>query len=106
MSNAATSTVEFRYDHNGLRTQKKVVENGVTATYDYTLHGKLITHLTKRTVDLNGVKRSEELHFYYDIQSRPAIVEYESTIYRYILNLQSDMEAIVDFPGNPVVVYI
>ena len=40
-------TIYFDYDHNGLRTRKTVTENGVTTTYDYTLHGKLITHLTK-----------------------------------------------------------
>lgn len=25
----------FKYDHNGLCTQKKVVENGIATTYDY-----------------------------------------------------------------------
>ena len=64
--------IDFSYDHNGLHTQKKVVENGVTTTYDYTLHGKLITHLTKRTVYENGTESTEEMHFFYDAQSRPA----------------------------------
>lgn len=66
----------FKYDHNGLRTQKNVVENGISTTYDYTLHGKLITHLNKRVVVLDGVESSEELYFFYDTQSRPAFVEY------------------------------
>ena len=32
-------TVQFKYDHNGLRTQKIVIENGVTTTTNYVLHG-------------------------------------------------------------------
>ena len=103
-----TSTVreiDFSYDHNGLRTQKKVVENGVTTTYDYTLHGKMITHLTKRTVDVNGAESTEELHFFYDAQNKPAFVEYEGAMYRYVHNLQGDIVAIVDAAGNLVVEY-
>ena len=103
-----TSTVreiDFSYDHNGLRTQKKVVENGVTTTYDYTLHGKMITHLTKRTVDENGTESTEELHFFYDAQNKPAFVEYEGAMYRYVHNLQGDIVAIVDAAGNLVVEY-
>ena len=98
-------TVDFAYDHNGLRTQKKVTESGVTTTYDYTLHGKLITHMTKRTVDENGAESTEELHFFYDAQSRPAFVEYDGAMYRYIHNLQGDIVAIVDAAGNLVVEY-
>ena len=102
---APTREIDFEYDHNGLRTQKKVVENGITTVYDYTLHGKLITHLTKRVVDLDGVESSEELHFFYDAQSRPAFVEYGGVKYRYIHNLQGDVVAIVDSTGNLVVEY-
>lgn len=97
--------IDFEYDHNGLRTQKKVVENGITTIYDYTLHGKLITHLTKSVVDLDGVETSEELHFFYDAQSRPAFVEYNGVKFRYIHNLQGDIVAIVDSAGNTVVEY-
>ena len=102
---APTREIEFKYDHNGLRTQKKVTENGVTTTYDYTLHGKLITHLTKRTVDLAGIEAVEELHFFYDTQSRPAFVEYNGVKYRYVHNLQGDIVGIVDSAGNLVVEY-
>lgn len=58
------TTVEFFYDHNGLRTKKVVTENGVTAATEYTLHGKLITHLKQG---------NSEMHFFYDAQSRPAM---------------------------------
>ena len=100
-----TREIDFEYDHNGLRTQKKVVENGITTIYDYTLHGKLITHLTKRVVDENGEESTEELHFFYDAQSKPAFVEYDGAMYRYVHNLQGDIVAIVDTAGDPVVEY-
>ena len=100
-----TREIDFKYDHNGLRTQKIVVENGVTTTYDYTLHGKLITHLTKRTVDENGAESIEELHFFYDAQSRPSFVEYNGIMYRYIHNLQDDIIGLLDGNGNLVVEY-
>ena len=100
-----TREIDFKYDHNGLRTQKIVVENGVTTTYDYTLHGKLITHLTKRTVDVNGTENTEELHFFYDSQSKPAFVEHNSIMYRYIHNLQGDVVGLLDGNGSLVVEY-
>ena len=100
-----TREIDFIYDHNGMRTAKIVSENGRVEMTEYTLHGKLITHLTKRTVDENGAESTEELHFFYDAQSRPAFVEYDGAMYRYIHNLQSDIVAIVDTVGNPVVEY-
>jgi len=98
--------VEFKYNANGLRTQKKhFAADGSVITTDYTLHGKLITHLTKRVVDMDGVETSEELHFFYDAQSRPAMVEYSGDMYSYLHNLQGDIIGIVDAEGNPVVEY-
>ena len=102
---APTREIDFKCDHNGLRTQKKVTESGVTTTYDYTLHGKLITHLTKRTVDESGAESMEELHFFYDAQSRPAFVEYNGVKYRYVHNLQGDAVGIVDLNDANVVEY-
>ena len=102
---AQTREIDFIYDHNGLRTRKTVTENGVTTTYDYTLHGKLITHLTKRTVDGSGAESTEELHFFYDAQSRPAFVKWNNAMYRYVHNLQGDIVGIVDPSGNLVVEY-
>ena len=56
-------------------------------------------------MDENGAESTEELHFFYDAQSRPAFVEYEGSMYRYIHNLQGDIVAIVDAAGNPVIEY-
>ena len=92
----AGMTVEFKYDHNGLRTQKKVTSGGEVTTTEYTLHGKLITHLTRG---------SDKLHFFYDGLGQPAMVEFNGTLYSYVHNLQSDIVGIVDSYGNLVVEY-
>lgn len=48
---------------------------------------------------------TEELHFFYDAQSKPAFVEYEGKIYCYIHNLQGDIVGILDDSGSLVVEY-
>ena len=89
--------VEFSYDHNGLRTQKKVTKADVTVkTTDYTLHCKLVMHLTRG---------SDEMHFFYDAQSRPAMVEFNGALYSYVHNLQGDIVGILDNAGSLVVEY-
>ena len=45
------------------------------------------------------------LHFYYDAQSKPSIVIYDSTPYAYLYNLQGDVIALVDGTGAKVVEY-
>ena len=42
-------------------------------------------------MDESGAESMEELHFFYDAQSRPAFVEYNGVKYRYVHNLQGDM---------------
>ena len=85
-------TAAFRYNSEGLRVQKTV--NGTVT--DYTLHGKNIVHLTQS---------SNTLHFWYDANNRPAIVEYNGTRYAYIHNLQGDIVGILDSTGTEVVKY-
>ena len=93
-------TVSFAYDHNGLRTQNKVVEGSTTTIYDYTLHGKLITHLTKA---VNGTK-SDEMNLY-DAQDRPAKVKHNGDVLTYVQNLQVDIVGLFDNAGALVVEY-
>ena len=83
---------EFMYNADGLRVQKTV--NGVTT--NYTLHGKNIVHLTKGNA---------ELHFWYDAQNRPAIVEFNGTKYGYLYNLQGDVIGLIDSANTEVVRY-
>ena len=102
---SGTKEIDFYYDHNGMRTRKVVRENGREETTDYTLHSKLITHLTKGSVDAYGNESYDHLHFFYDAQSKPAFVEYRGEMYRYIHNLQGDIIGIVDANGTLVVEY-
>ena len=83
---------EFVYNADGLRMQKTV--NGVTT--NYTLHGKNIVHMTKGNA---------ELHFWYDAQNRPAIVEFNGTKYGYLYNLQGDVIGLIDSANTEVVKY-
>ena len=85
-------TAEFVYNADGLRVQKTV--NGVATKY--TLHGKNVVHMTSGT---------DELHFFYDAQNRPAMVVYNGTAYAYVKSLQGDIVAILDENGNTVVSY-
>ena len=85
-------TVQYRYDHNGLRVAKIV--NGVETKC--ILNGKQLTHLHRG---------NDWMHFFYDIQGRPAKVRYNGTIYSYIHNLQGDIVGIIDIDGNVVVEY-
>ena len=87
-------TVEFIYNENGLRVQKTATSTGVTK---YTLHGKNIVHMTQG---------SNELHFFYDAQNKPAVVVYNGTPYTYVKNLQGDIVAILDSSKNVVVSYV
>ena len=85
-------TAEFVYNADGLRVQKTV--NGVATKY--TLHGKNVVHMTSGT---------DELHFFYDAQNRPAVVVYNGVPYAYVKSLQGDIVAILDENGNAVVSY-
>ena len=85
--------VEYKCNSDGLRVRKVATTTGVT---DYTLHGKNLVHLTNGT---------NSLHFYYDAQNRPAVVEFNWVPYAYVHNLQGDIIAIVDSAGTKVVEY-
>ncbi len=92
MSKSGT-TINFAYNADGLRVRKTVVNGMVT---DYTLNGKQVVHLKRG---------SDNLHFFYDAQSRPAIVDFNGVKYGYVHNLQGDVVAIIDRSGNQVVEY-
>ena len=60
------------------------------------MHGKNVVHMTSGT---------DELHFFYDAQNRPAVVVYNGVPYAYVKSLQGDIVAILDENGNTVVSY-
>ena len=78
---AEGTSVSFKYDHNGMRTQKIVEQSWYPETTNYTYHGKLLTHMTVDYTDFDEVAHQDEMHFFYDAQSRPVKVEFNSTVY-------------------------
>ena len=52
MSNNSKS-ISFLYDENGQRIRKAVTENGNTATTEYVVSGKSVTHVIRGTEDLH-----------------------------------------------------
>ena len=93
-----STVVEYEYDSSGMRVRKtyKHTSGYVWSTSNYTYNGKLLAHLEK-----NG----DNMHFYYDAQGRPAMVDYNGTKYHYLHNLQGDVIGLVDTSGNLVVEY-
>ena len=60
------------------------------------MHGRNLVHLT------NG---SDSLHFFYDAQNKPAIVEFNGAAYAYLYNQQDNIIGLVDNAGVQVVSY-
>ena len=79
-------------NENGLRVQKTI--NGVATKY--TLHGKNVVHMTSGT---------DELHFFYDAQNKPAVVIFNGIAYAYLYDLQGDVIGLVDNNGTQMVSY-
>lgn len=67
-----TTTVQFEYNEDGLRTKKAVTVGSNSSITEYTLHGKNIVHMTRGT---------DEMHFFYDAQNKPAIVVFNGSSY-------------------------
>jgi hypothetical protein len=93
MSNSGTGvTLNFKYNQDGLRTQKI---NGSTTTTYYWNNDDQLTHMTSG---------SDTLHFYYDGDCA-AMITYNGTNYYYIRNLQNDVIGLIDMSGTSVVNY-
>ena len=93
---APEKLVEFKYDSNGLRTQKKVTDHGQVVTTEYIYHGKKLVGLTCG---------DDTLHFFYDAQGRPAKVLFNNGAYVYAYNVQDDVIGLLDATGAFVVKY-
>jgi len=92
-----TITLEFTYNHAGLRTKKvKKVNGEVVETTEYIWNGKKVASL---------IKGADTMHFFYDEQSRVSMVDYNGTMYTYVHNLQGDVVGIVDENGSVIVEY-
>ena len=104
MTNATTGvTMEFTYNHVGLRTKKVKKVNGVLAeTTEYILSGKNVVGLTYTDHVSNEV---DVMRFFCDRQGKVAWVDYNGVVYAYIRNLQGDVVGMLDNNGSLVVEY-
>ena len=99
-----TITMEFTYNHAGLRTKKVKKINGVVAeTTEYILNGKNVVELIHTDNTTGTTPTVNRLHFFYDAQERVALVDFNGTLYSYAHNLQGDIIGILDNAGNLVV---
>ena len=97
--------IQFKYDHNGMRIQKVLQHDWHPETTNYIYHGKLLTHMTVDRVDSDGLEHSDEMHFFYDAQSRPAKIRFNGETYAYLENAKNDVIGILDASGTLVVEY-
>ena len=102
---AEGTSVSFKYDHNGMRVQKVVEQSWYPETTNYTYHGKLLTHMTVDYTDFDEVAHQDEMHFFYDVMSKPFVVKFNEETYIYLHNSLGDIVGLLDSAGNPVVEY-
>lgn len=87
-----TNTFSYKYDDNGIRTEKTV--NGVTTHYT-TVDGRI-------TGQYDG---TNTIYFRYNAENSLVGFNLNGTEYIYIKNIQGDIEGILDQNGNLVVQY-
>lgn len=97
--------LSFKYGHDGLRVEKVLEHAWYPETTKYTYHGKLLTHMNVNYFDWDEVEHNDIMHFFYDVQCRPAKVNFNGTMYTYIHNLQGDIVGMLDNAGTIVVEY-
>ena len=86
--------ITYRYNANGMRTQKKV---GSKATdYYYDSNNNLIAEKTDNAT----------LFFYYDTENSPVALSYNGKMFYYVKNLQGDIVKILDEDGNEKASYV
>ncbi len=88
------NSITYKYDSNGLRTQKD--DKNCTTCYYYDSKNNLI-----------GIhyKLAPVLYFYYDSNGNVTSFSFNDTMYYYVKNLQGDVVKIIDKSGREVVTY-
>ena len=86
--------VTYRYNANGMRTQKKV--GSKVTDYYYDSNNNLITQKTDNAT----------LFFYYDTENSPVALSYNGNMFYYVKNLQGDIVKILDEDGQEKADYV
>lgn len=93
-------TVTYKYNADGLRTEKNVTKDGVVTNYKYTWSGDKLVH---------QVCGNEILHFYYDNNDEITGFSRDDgtnvAYYSYVKNIQGDIKEVIDSNGNTVATY-
>ena len=90
----ADNSLSYKYDSNGMRTQK--TDNSGTTYYYYDSNKNLI----------GLTKGNDTLLFYYDSDGSATSFKYNGTMYYYIKNLQGDVVKIINQAGTEVAGYV
>ena len=90
----ADNSVSYKYDSNGMRTQK--TDNNGTTYYYYDSNNNLI----------GLTKGNDTLLFYYDSDGNVTSFKYNGTIYYYVKNLQGDVVKIINQSGTVCASYV
>ncbi|WP_163537248.1 DNRLRE domain-containing protein [Gracilibacillus sp. YIM 98692] len=91
-SNDGSLTTSYKYNEDGIRTEKTV--NGVTTTYH--LNGDSVTYETDGT---------DEIYYTYDTGDQLISMNLNGEEYYYIRNYQGDITGLIDQHGEQVVSY-
>ena len=86
--------ITYRYNANGMRTQKKV--GSKVTDYYYDSNNNLIAQKTDNAT----------LFFYYDTENSPVALSYNGKMFYYVKNLQGDIVKILDEDGNEKANYV
>ena len=86
--------VTYRYNANGMRTQKKV--GSKVTDYYYDSNNNLIAEKTDNAT----------LFFYYDTENSPVALSYKGNMFYYVKNLQGDIVKILDEDGQEKANYV
>ena len=90
----ADNSVSYKYDSNGMRTQK--TDNSGTTYYYYDSGNNLI----------GMTKGNDTLLFYYDSDGNVTSFKYGGTMYYYVKNLQGDVVKIINQSGTVYASYV
>ncbi len=88
------NSVSYKYNSNGLRTQK--TDNSGTTDYYYDSNNNLI----------GLTKSNRTLFFYYDTEGSPTSFSYNGEMYYYIKNLQGDIVKVINQAGVTYANYV
>lgn len=91
-----TQKVDFKYNDEGIRTEKSVTKDGKTIVTKYHLVGDKVTY------ENNG---TDEIHYTYDSNDNLVSMNLSGKEYYYIRNAQGDIMGLFDSNGNDVVSY-